>query len=117
MARISLGEAESRARAVLPEAVYDFVAAGAGTERSLTTNLEAWRRWRIAPQVLRGSGSASTETGLLKRRLSTPVLLAPSGRQRALHPDGELAAARAAATAGSVYCLSTSSTTDMHDLP
>lgn len=116
MARISLNELASRAEQILPRPVFDFVAAGAGTEKSLSTNVEGWRNWLIAPAVLRSKGDASTATDLLGNRLDLPVILAPSGRQRALHPEGEMAGARAAVEMGSVYCLSTSATTDMHDL-
>ncbi len=57
-----------------------------------------------------------TTCTLLGRRLATPVLLAPMAAQRLLHPDGELASARAAGAAGTVYCLSTRATADIAEV-
>ncbi|WP_354698682.1 4-hydroxymandelate oxidase [Paraconexibacter sp. AEG42_29] len=104
------------ARSRLPQAVYDYFAGGAGDEQTLAENVSAWRdRW-LVPRVLTGVGAADPAVTLLGARLASPVLLAPVAAQRLLHPEGELAAARAAAAAGSVYVLSTRATTDLADV-
>jgi 4-hydroxymandelate oxidase len=105
-----------KARKRLPASTYDFVAAGAGDERTLVANEAAWRAYEVLPHVVAGTGRADTTTTILGREVRTPILLAPAGRQRALHPDGEMAAAAAARDAGSIYCLATSATTDLHDI-
>jgi 4-hydroxymandelate oxidase len=107
--------AHEQARLTLPEPVYDYVAGGAGDERGLEAAEAAWREWSFLPRVMRG-GPVDTTVELLGHRLSTPVLLAPIAAQRMLHPDGEVASARAAAAAGTVFCLSTRATTDLGDL-
>jgi 4-hydroxymandelate oxidase len=60
--------------------------------------------------------AADLAVELLGTRMSAPVLLAPAASQRLLHPDGELAVARAAARAGLVACLSTRATADLADV-
>lgn len=116
MDRVTTSEFESQAARTLPEAVFDFVAAGAGTGRSIADNARAWAAWRILPRILAGAGSVSTSVTVQGQDVFAPILLAPAGRQRALHPDGELAVARAAARAGTIYTLATSATTDLHDV-
>ena len=107
---------EDRARSELPEAVYDYFAGGAGDERTLDENAEAWQRLWLAPRQLAGVSGADTSIELLGRRLSTPVILAPAAAQRLLHPDGELAAARAAIAAGTNFVLSTRATADLAEV-
>lgn len=101
------------ARSRLSAPVYDYFAGGAGDEQTLDDNERAWRELWLVPRVLTGVGQADPGIELLGRRLATPVLLAPAAAQRLLHPDGELAAVRAAAAAGTVYTLSTRATTDL----
>ncbi|MEU0481578.1 alpha-hydroxy acid oxidase [Streptosporangium sp. NPDC006013] len=113
---MSIGELERRARQKLPEPVFDFIAAGAGGESSLRTNEFAWSAWSLVPRALRGVERASTNTALQGTEVASPILLAPAGRQRAIAPDGELAAARAAASFGTIFNLATSATTDLHDV-
>ncbi len=105
-----------RARSTLPEATYDYFAGGAGDERTLVENESAWRDWWLVPRMLTGVGRADPSVDLLGRRLAAPVLVAPVAAQRLVHPDGELACARAAAAAGTVFCLSTRATTDLADV-
>jgi 4-hydroxymandelate oxidase len=107
---------EASARAALPAPVYDYFAGGAGDERTLADNERAWRRWSLRPRVLTGCAEADPAIDLLGRRLAAPVLLAPVAAQRLLHPDGEVASARAAASAGTVFCLSTRATADLAEV-
>ncbi|WP_203658408.1 alpha-hydroxy acid oxidase [Actinocatenispora rupis] len=112
----SISSLRDRAEQVLPPATWDFVAAGAGRESTVTGNEAAWDRWWLRPRTMVDVGTVDTATTVLGGPVATPVLLAPAGRQRALHPDGEVAVAAAAGAAGTVYCLATSATTDLHDL-
>ena len=95
---------------------YDYFAGGAGDEQTLAENAAAWRRVWIRPRVMVDVSTIDTSCTLLGRRLELPVLLAPMAAQRLLHPDGELAAARAAGAAGTVYCLSTRATADLAEV-
>lgn len=107
---------EVRAREALPDPVYDYFAGGAADEVTLAENDAAWGRWALRPRVLTGGGEAELAIELLGSRLSAPVLLAPVAAQRLLHPDGEVASARAAAAAGTAFCLSTRATADLAEV-
>ena len=67
----------------------------------MRANLDAFRRWRIVPRVLRHDLSVrDLSVEVLGTRMPAPVLLAPIGVQTLLHDEGELASARAAAAVG-----------------
>ena len=104
------------ARARLPGPAYDYFAGGAGDELTLTENEEAWRHVWLRPRQLLGLDAADPTVELLGARMAAPIVLAPAAMHGLLHPEGELAVARAAAAAGLVMCLSTRSTTDLADV-
>ncbi|CAN5521653.1 alpha-hydroxy acid oxidase [soil metagenome] len=104
---------EAKARGRLQEAYADYYAGGAGDEQTLAENVAAWRKLWIRPRVMVDVSTVDTTCTLLGQRLALPLLLAPVAAARLLHPEGELAAARAAGGAGTVYCLSTRATTDL----
>ncbi|MDX6680396.1 MAG: 4-hydroxymandelate oxidase [Solirubrobacteraceae bacterium] len=111
-----LGKLEEQAREQLPRAHYDYFAGGAGDEQTLAENVAAWRRVWISPRVMVDVSDVDTSCRLLGRRLALPLLLAPMAAQRLLHVDGEVGAARAAGSAGTVYCLSTRATADLAEV-
>ena len=88
----------------------DFFEGGAGEERTLRANVEAFGRRRIVPRVLRGVGERDLRTTLLGTELSLPVLIAPTAFHLLAHPDGETGTASAAAAAGTVMVLSMAAT-------
>src|SRR5581483_12149786 len=109
-------ELEAAACERMSEPSYAFFAYGCGAEQSLEENVSAWRKWHVRPRVLRGSENLSTKTTVLGTEIDFPVLLAPCGMNRLAHPDGELAVARAAAAAGLVQVLSTTSSTPVDEV-
>jgi 4-hydroxymandelate oxidase len=111
-----LSKLRAQARDLLPSATFDYYDGGAGDEQTLAENEAAWRRLWIRPRVMVDVGTVDTSSTLLGERLAVPILLAPTAGQRLLHTDGELASARAAADAGTVYCLSSRATTDLADV-
>ncbi len=106
-------ELEGQARAVLPPEAYVYVAGGAGCEDTVRANRDAFLRWRILPRLLRDVSRRDPGVSLLGRRLPAPVLLAPIGVQSMLHPDAELAVARAARSFGVPMVLSSVSSTPL----
>ncbi|MFI5913145.1 alpha-hydroxy acid oxidase [Dactylosporangium sp. NPDC051541] len=101
----------ARAREVLEPAHWDYFEGGAGDERTLRANEEAFERLRLVPRVLRSTGPRYLGTTLFGTGLRTPILVAPTAFHRLAHPDGELATARGAAAAGTVYVVSMAATT------
>ena len=98
-----------------PEA-YGYVAGGASSEDTMRANLEAFRRWRIVPRMLRDVGTRDLTTEVLGTPLSAPVMLAPVGVQSIVHPEAELAVARAATDVGVPVVLSTASSFTLEEV-
>lgn len=107
---------EAAAKARLERMAYDYYASGAMDEITLRENQRAFDRIRLRYRVLRDVSRRSLATTLLGRRLSLPVLVAPTAFQRLAHPEGEMATARAAAAAGTVMMLSTLSNTALEEV-
>lgn len=103
----SVTDVERRAAAVLPPEVWDFVAGGSGAEVTLAENRAALDRVQVVPRALVGTTSAETGTRLFGTEMSIPAAIAPVAYQRLLHPEGELAVARAAREAGIPFVVST----------
>ncbi len=104
------------ARRRLPRGVFDYVDGGAEDEVTLTANTDAFRRIQFRPRVLRDVGTVDPSTTLLGRPLPLPLVLAPTGFPRSVHPEGERATARAAERAGLPYTLSTLSTYSIEEV-
>src|SRR3954447_17065809 len=96
-----------RAKRLLSLGAYGYVAGASGSEQTARSNLEAFRRWQIVPRMLRDVSERNLRTELFGQVLPAPLLLAPVGVQSIVHPDGELATARAAAATGVPYVHST----------
>jgi 4-hydroxymandelate oxidase len=104
---LNVWEYERLAEEKVEPGAWGYFAGGAGDERTLADNIDAFRRWRLRPRMLVDVGSVTTATTVLDRPVSLPVLAAPTAFLRLAHPEGELATARAAAALGTVMCLST----------
>jgi isopentenyl diphosphate isomerase/L-lactate dehydrogenase-like FMN-dependent dehydrogenase len=113
---VSPEELERRAREALSREAFGYLSGGAGGEDTMRANLDGFRRWRIEPRVLRDLSSRNWHTTLLNTPLPAPVLLAPIGVQGILHPDAELATARAAAALGVPIVLSSASSVPLEDV-
>jgi lactate 2-monooxygenase len=104
---VSVGELEERARELLSARAFSYVAGGAGSERTMEANLQAFRRWEIVPRMLRDVSVRDLSTSVLGTSMPAPVMLAPVGVQSIVHPESELAVGRAAAAQGLPMILST----------
>ena len=101
----SVAEAQRRARKRLPGSVYSALIAGSEKGLTLADNLAAFDELRFAPRTAGQSGQRDLSTHVLGRDVALPVLISPTGVQ-AVHPDGEVAVARAAAARGTSMALS-----------
>ena len=102
-------ELERRARELIGPRLYSWVGGGAGAGETLRANREGFGAWRIVPRMLRDVSQRDLATEVCGMRLASPLLLAPIGVHTILHPDGELAVARAAARTGVPLVASTPS--------
>jgi len=91
----------------LPAPVIEYFDQGAGDSVSTARAQAAWDRIALRPHTLRDVSRVSTATSVLGQQVAAPVLVAPTAMQRAAHPDGETATARAVAAAGSLMTVST----------
>jgi 4-hydroxymandelate oxidase len=107
---------EERARESLAPAVLEYLLQGA--RDSLTTGeaVEAWRSVRFRPRVLHDVTHVDPGVTLLGHRAELPFGVAPTTLQRAVHPEGELAMARATAEAGGVLVVSSNAGTSFEDI-
>ena len=96
---------EGLARGRMPEASFAFCAAGADDEISAVENIAAWRNLRLRPHVLRDVTTIDTSVTLLGNKHPHPILIAPTGRHKLFHAEGEKATARGAASAGAPYVM------------
>ena len=115
-APVRLEDFEPAARAILPKAIFDYIAGGAEDEAAIAGNRAAFSRYRFRFRVLAGVGEPDLLSELLGARFQLPVHLAPTAIQRMCHPDGEIAAHRAASEAGVAYSLSTLSSISIEDV-
>ncbi|UGS36329.1 alpha-hydroxy acid oxidase [Capillimicrobium parvum] len=107
---VNVSDFERLAAERMEAGAYGYYAGGAGDERTMRDNVDAYARRRLRPRVLVEGLPASTATTVLGTPVSMPLLVAPTALQRLAHPDAEPAMARAAAGAGTIFCLSTLAT-------
>src|SRR5260370_36046757 len=107
---------EQRAKEILAPRAYDYVACGAGGEDTMRANREAFYDWRIVPRMLRDVSKRDLSVELLGARLPAPVLLGPVGVQEIIHADADVASARAAASLGRPFVLSTVSSRSIEEV-
>jgi L-lactate dehydrogenase (cytochrome) len=91
----------------LPRAVFDYLDGGAEGEVTLRENCRVYEDITFRPRHAVAFAECNLRTRVLGFDLALPFLLAPVGYSRLMHPAGEVAAARAAGTAGTAYILST----------
>jgi isopentenyl diphosphate isomerase/L-lactate dehydrogenase-like FMN-dependent dehydrogenase len=102
---VTVEEVKQAARARTEPMVWNFIVGGAGDEWTLAQNRLAFRRWQFRPRVLRGIGPPKLATTFLGLELATPLVVAPFGFDRAMHPDGHLAVVRGAGAAGADFIV------------
>ncbi|UQS26689.1 lactate 2-monooxygenase [Amycolatopsis thermalba] len=104
------------ARAVLTPEAYGYVAGGAGSGATMDANRVAFGKWKLVPRMLTDATARTTSATVLGTELPAPVLLAPVGVQSIVHPDAELATARAAAALGLPMILSTAASRTIEEV-
>jgi len=107
---------EAAAAAKLDDGARGYVFGGAGSEDTQRENVAAFRRWRIVPRMLRDVAERDLRTTILGTAMPAPVALGPVGVQSIVHPDGELAVARAAAGLGVPMVASTASSFTLEEI-
>ncbi|MGK5172500.1 alpha-hydroxy acid oxidase [Geodermatophilus sp. CPCC 205761] len=106
-AAVNLADVRELARRRLPRPVFDMVDGGADDELTLARNEAAFRELLLSPASMADVATVDPAVEVLGRRVSMPVLLAPTGGGRVAHRRAEPAVAAAARAHGTVYVQST----------
>ena len=113
---VSVPDLRPLARRRLPRVVFDYLDGGADGEFTLRENCRAFEDVTFRPRHAVSVPACDLRTRVLGFDLAFPVLLAPVGYSRLMHPEGEVAAARCAGAAGTAYILSTISGHRLEDV-
>jgi 4-hydroxymandelate oxidase len=104
------------ARAALPKEIFDYYQGGALDEITLRENTAGWEKLKLHYCVLAGVGPRDLSTTVLGQPVSMPILVAPTAFHRLACGEGEIAAAKAARTARTLFILSSLSNTAMESV-
>ena len=113
---LTAAEWEARAEEKLERAPFDYVAGGAGSEATMRANLEAFERRRLRPRMLTGNAQRDLSVEVLGLESPSPFFLAPIGVLGIVHPEGEVAVARAAAATGVPMLLSSAASSSIEQV-
>jgi isopentenyl diphosphate isomerase/L-lactate dehydrogenase-like FMN-dependent dehydrogenase len=113
---VNIEDLRELARRRVPKIVFNYIDGGADDEWTLLENRRAFDTITFRPHQAVALPACDLRTRVLGTELSMPLLLAPVGYLRVMHPDGEIAAARAAGRAGVGFILSTVSGHRLEDV-
>src|SRR5438309_1580153 len=113
---LNIADLREIARRRVPGFAFEYVEGGAEDEVTLRANRDALERLRLIPQTLVDTSARHQRAAILGRPANSPLVIAPTGLNGMLDPQGDLALARAAARLGVPYTLSTMSTTRLEDV-
>ena len=109
------GDLKKRAQEVLDARIFAYVSGGAGNGLTQTKNVEAFQTYGILPRMLRDRTTRDLSVTLFNRKLASPIYVAPVGVLGAVHPDGDLEAAKGATNVGVPILCSTLSACRMEE--
>jgi isopentenyl diphosphate isomerase/L-lactate dehydrogenase-like FMN-dependent dehydrogenase len=107
---------EAVARRKLPPAHWGYMATGSDDDGTIRANREGFNRYELRMRRLVDVSKTTAATEVLGTRWETPIILCPVGSQKAFHPEGEIAVARAAKAKGHLQVLSTVATSSIEDV-
>lgn len=105
---VNVDDMRKLASSTVSRPTYEYITTGSEDGLTLRANVAAFRQVQLMPPLLHGVAEPDLSTTVLGQKLSLPILLAPVAAQRMFHPEGGLAAARAAAKAGTIFGVSSS---------
>ncbi|KAL5273656.1 HAO1 family protein [Megaselia abdita] len=107
---------EKKCQSLIEKSALDYFKSGSGEEETLKRNKDAFKKLRIRPRVLINVSKVNLNVEIFGSKLEWPVGVSPTAMQKMAHPDGEVASARAAGKAGSLFILSSLSTTSLEEV-
>jgi 4-hydroxymandelate oxidase len=113
---LSLFDFEAEAQKHISHGAWARISGAAADELTLRWNHEAYEHIRLKPRALVDVSKIDTRVTIFGQELPFPILLAPTGGQKFVHPEGELAAVRGAAAAKATYVISSSASMRVEDI-
>jgi 4-hydroxymandelate oxidase len=99
----------------VPPAHFGYMATGADDEVTLRANREGFRKFELRPRRLVDVSKIDISAEILGTKYDSPIVIAPTGSNRAFHADGKIAVAKAAKAGNHLQILSTVATTSIED--
>ena len=113
---LNIADLRELARRRVPGFAFEYVEGGAEDEVTLRRNRQSFESLHFVPRTLVDTSGRHQRVEIFGRTAAAPLIIAPTGLNGMLHPDGDIALARAAASLGIPYTLSTMSTTRLEDV-
>jgi 4-hydroxymandelate oxidase len=113
---INVFDFEPVCRQNVPPAHFGYMAAGIDDEQTLRANREDMLKYRLRPRRLVDVSKVDMTTDILGVKYNSPIMVCPVGGQKAFHPEGEIAVAKAAKAGNHLQILSTVSSTSVEDV-
>jgi len=107
---------EPVAKKKLPPAHWAYLATGSDDDGTIRANREGFNRYELRVRRLVDVSRIDSSVGIFGAKWPTPIVINPVGSQRAFHPEGEIAVARAAKALNHLQVLSTVATTSFEDI-
>ncbi len=113
---LNIEDLRKMARKKLPAPLFNYIDGGSDDESNVHGNTRAFDSAKLLPEYLVDVANIDLSTRVLGCEISMPLFLSPTGMSRLFHHDGETAVCKAAAAAGTYYCLSTVGATTIEDV-
>ena len=113
---INVFDFEAVAKTKLPPAHWGYLTSGVEDDATLRANREAFKNYHLRPRRLVDVSSIDMKRKLFDVELNSPIFLCPVASQKAFHPEGEIAVARAAKEKKHLQILSTAATSSVEDV-
>ncbi len=107
---------EAKAKAAIPPAHFGYLSTGVDDDSTLRANRAGFDRLFLRPRRMVDISNCDSSIQLYGEKWPTPIILAPAGSQKAYHPEGEAASARAANAANHLQILSTMTSTPIEEI-
>jgi len=104
------------AKKKLPSPIFHYIDGGADDEITLKRNTDSFNKCDLIPNVLTGASDIDLSTNVLGQKIDFPLFLSATAMHRLYHHEGERATARAAEKMGTMFGISTMSTTSIEEI-